>query len=521
MDRDASDHDEAAALTPRELQRRAAGGVAWTMAHTVTALPLAFAVNVILARVLGVVDYGRLALLTTILELASLIAGAGISAALLQFGAKAHASGRSSTVKELLMRTQGFRLLVMAPLVTAVVVLFANVPPILLLSAVVFGVWLPAFLAGASVTMAIENRTAAGAKVAMFLNIVSQGAVLIAVLATESPDVVWNARMIVAGLGPLISLALISKAYRKAVIQPRPPRPMLPGFWRFALPTGISSIVTTLAVSRSEVLLLQHWSTPEQVGLYAMAFGLAMHILAPAQALINPLTPAISGLRETGISMIGRAFERVSRVSSTLAGFIAAVGGPALALAVPIVYGVQFARASPLVLVLTFVATLLFTQSTMIPFVAARLRGASLLYINLGSFVPGVLVGALLIPSLGAWGAVWGKVVMMLIRHALLFVYERHSFHSSLRSYLRSVSPVGLGLVAGGAAYLPAALGLIDGMYLVALPLVGFVVFVALLRGFRVGLHVSDANQVQELVAFQPAISWTVRKCLYLVANAR
>lgn len=504
------DGRRAPALSARDLQGRALHGALWTVAHTMIALPLAFGVNIVLARVLGVVDYGRLALLTTVLELASLAAGAGVSAALVQFGAKAHAAGRTEDVRVLLMRTQGFRLLVIAPVITAVVLLVADVPAWLMLSAVVFGVWLPAVTGGASVSMSIENRTATGAKIAMVLNLVAQATVLVTVLSTSDPDMVWNARLIVAGLAPFASLLLISKVYRHAVLRPQLPRGLPPGFWRFALPVGLAGIVSSVALSRSEVLLLERFSDPVEVGLYAMAFGLAVHLIAPAQAVINPLLPAVTGLRETSPERVGTAFLRVSRVTATVAAGIGAVLAPAFALLVPVLYGSDFAAAAALVLVLASVTSLIYVQSTMIPFVSARLQGASILRIDLASLVVGVAVGIPMIMMLGAWGAVVGKVCIVAARHLILLTTESESFGVTRRAAMRASSPAILGIAAGCLCYFTGTTWL-DGLALLLVPIGGSVLLLLCLRLCRVGLAQDDVDALGSAFRSDRASSWARR----------
>ena len=62
--------------------------------HTAISMPLAFVVNIVLARVLGVEDYGRLAYLTSILAIVNSIIAMGVGTGVVQFGSKAHAAGR-------------------------------------------------------------------------------------------------------------------------------------------------------------------------------------------------------------------------------------------------------------------------------------------------------------------------------------------------------------------------------------------------------------------------------------------
>ena len=338
-------------LGRRELQDRAVRGVTWTMVNTVVSLPIAFLVNLVVARVLGVVDYGRLAFLTVVMEVAAGIVMLGVNPALVQFGAKAHAAGRRAEVADLLSKVQGFRLLVAAPILTVVVVVVvSDVGPWFKLIAVVFGVVLPAALDGAPACLGIENKTAAGAKVVLVSNVLTQLAVLGTVLVVAQADVVWAVRLIMVSVTVLLCLIPISASYRRAVLRPRFPRGFPQGFWRFALPTGLAALISTLVVSRTEVLALTWLSDPVSVGLFALAFGLAGHMYAPAQAIIGPLVPAISGLREVDAPSVAKAFGRALRGSSTVVALLSGIALPVVAVLTPTLYGSSYTGIEPVVL---------------------------------------------------------------------------------------------------------------------------------------------------------------------------
>src|SRR4051794_9341503 len=182
---------ESQPLDRGRLQHLASRGATWTLIHTLISVPIAFVGNLAIARMLGVADYGRLAYLTLLMSVASGVVEVGLGSALIQFGSRAHAAGRRSEVRSLLSASQGFRLLVVAPALTVVVVATARVGPWLLLIAVVFGVWMPAALDGALFCTIIEGRSAAGAKIAMGTNIVVQVATVGAAAIAPNPDVVW------------------------------------------------------------------------------------------------------------------------------------------------------------------------------------------------------------------------------------------------------------------------------------------------------------------------------------------
>ncbi len=471
------------------------------MVHTLISLPIAFIMNVVLARVLGVVDYGRLAFLSSVMDIAGVIVSLGVGAAVVQFGAKAHAAGRADEVRALLSRSTGFRLLVVAPVITVIVAFLADVPAALLVCAIVFGVWLPAAGESASAALTVENRTATDAKLEMVVNLIGQGAVLVALFTLASADSVWNARLIVAGIAAFAAVPLIDRRYRTATIRPRLPRGFPPGFWRFAIPTGLSGIVSTLALSRSEVVLLQWLSDPAEVGLYAMAFGLATHLFAPAQALVNPLLPAISSLWEVDKDAVGRAFTRTLRTLATIIALLMAAAGPMLALLVPLLYGAAFADAQSIVLVLMMTAGITLLATPMTAFVSARLRGFSLLRANVVALVVDLAVALSLIPVLGAWGAVAAKGGVGLVRLLWYLLTEQASFRTSVRDTLVATTPAWSGILAGVAGYgvgaainAPVLVGAAVGT------LVGASLLVALLALTRTGLTARDAAVVVDVL---------------------
>nr|WP_281366042.1 lipopolysaccharide biosynthesis protein [Janibacter cremeus] len=487
-------------LTRGQLQQRAASGAAWTVLHTALSLPAAFVVNIVLARVLGPAGFGRLAYLTAVMSIATLIVSAGISSGLIQFGSKAHARGDRGRVQALLSRSQGFRVLWAAPLLTLIVVLLGEGRPALLVGAVVFGVWVPAAVGGATACLTIENRTAAGAKLAIVMNVVTQAAVLLSLYSMGTPDGVWLTRLVVSGMAPLLAIPIIAPIYRRAVLRIRAPWRLPREFWRYALPAGASGVVAGLALDRTEVILLEQLSTAQQVGMYALAFGLAGHAFAPAQSLLTPLVPAVSGLREVDGEAVGRAFLRVLRTSSTIIGAIIAVGAPVLAILVPVIYGAEYTAASNLVFVLTATAGLTVVTFPMISFVSSRLRGMSVLRLNLLALGAMGALALLTVPVLGAWGAVLAKASVGLVRFGWLLLTEKESFETPTRASLRASSPMWLGMAAAVASYLGTTLvALGPGLQaLIALP-VSVLTFAIGLWVSRTGLTPADAGIVSSI----------------------
>lgn len=486
-----------AGMSAGHLQQRAVRGAAWTVVNTFVGIPIAFGVNLVVARVLGAADYGRLALLTALMEFVGALLTSGVATAVIQFGAKAHAAGRTADVARLLSQWQGFRLLVAMPVLAVVVFLVADVPPQAMAVALVFGVVLPAALDGGAACLGIENKTADGAKIALVTTLATQAAVLAVALLVGTPDAVWATRLVVVGTTVALCLLRISPAYRVAVLRPALPRGLPSGFWAFAVPMGLAGVVSGLVSSRSEVFVMNWLAEPAELGIYALAFGLAVHAFAPAQALVGPLIPAISGLREVDEAAVKPAFRRVTRAGSTVVALILSVGLAPLALLVPLLYGPEFEAASPVVLVLGISAGLATVGGPLFAFVSARLSGKAILVANVIALVVDIGLAVLLIPPLGAWGAVIANVSGAMTTLSILAWRELRGLGLPARTALRDAAPALVGTAC--AAIVFAVATPLPGPVLlrsVAAAVVGGSMCVAAMRLLGVGLTVEDRGAV-------------------------
>ncbi len=492
-----TEEEQQGPLEREAIQRGVVRGALWTMIHTFIAIPVAFAVNLLIARVLGAADYGRLAFLTALMEVVSGILAGGFGTAVIQYGARDHAAGRTEAVASLLSRAQGFRLLVAMPVLTAVVILVADVPPSAVAIAVVFGIVLPAFLDGSVACLTIENKTDSGAKIALVIALVTQAAVTVVLLLSHSADAVWATRLVVTGLGIALCLIPISKAYRKAVLRPWFPRGFVRGFWRFAIVVGLAGIVGQLVMSRSEIFLMNWLATPAALGVFALAFGLANHVFAPAQAFIGPLVPAIAGLREVDIASVPAAFRRVLRAGAFAVGLIDAAAIVPLAILVPVLYGHEFTQAAPVFVVLALAGGLSVVAGPVTAFVSARLSAGELLRANSIALVVDVVLAVALIPLLGVWGAVIANASGALTSLLLLTRWELDVLGIRWSSALRDSSSLWLasGIAVVLALTVPHAPGS-PWVHAVAAGLIGAGAYLLGLRFLRIGLTDADAGAI-------------------------
>lgn len=497
---DASVPDLPTSMSRGDLQDRAIRGALWTLVHVAVSLPLAFLVNIVIARVLGVVDYGRLAYLSTVVVLVAVTIDLGVGTGVVQFGSKAHAAGRYDEVKQILRASQGYRILIGIPVVSLTVLLLIDADPVLMAIALVFGVAVPTALGGASDSLAIESKTAQGAQAAMIINVFTQALVVVAAVTIRTADSIWAVRLVAGGLGALTYLAFVTRMYRRVLLRPRFRR-FPAGFWKFALPAGAAGMVEAFVSSRSEVLLLTWMSAAEAAGVFALAFGLSIHLFAPAQSLLGPLIPAISGLREVDVDAVGRALDRTLRASATATAAVVAAATPAFAVLVPVLYGEEFAEVPPVLVVLSISGGLLVMAGPLKAFIMARLKGTWLLWMNLVSLLVnvGLIVG--LVGPLGVWAAVLGNLCAAIVLFACLLVIEARSLRLPVRHVLAAIVPFFLGTgVSVGTWWWISGTGWPPVLSAVVAAVSGMVLYLGLLRLTRTGLTIADVDAIERSV---------------------
>lgn len=471
-------------------------GTAWTAIHVVVSVPIAFLVNVLVARSLGVVDYGRLAILTMVLTLATAAASNGVASALMQFVTSASEAGRRGEVPGLVRGAQGYNLLVAAPVVSVVLVLFVDVPWPFLVLAVVFGVFGPAVLQVGPTLLYAQHRSDRAAQLAMVTNVFVQASVVLAVLIHPTAGAVWATRVAATGALMLLPFLALSRSLRRAALRPGPPWSLPRAFWIFALPTGLATLLSQLVTDRVQVFFLEWLGDSVAVGLFALAFGLAGHILAPVQAAVGPLLPAFAALRERGPEHARDGLLRVTRVAATITGAVLSLGVPLLAGLIPMIYGREYRPSSDYFVLMACTVGIVIVGSGAYASLMARLRGTTYLSVNVAALIvmAGLAVGT--IPVIGAWGAVVSMVGGTLVRALTMVVIEARHHRVGALPMAGAFGPVVLGaagvvlvwfLVAGklpGPEWAAAVLG----------ALLSLGVFLLGLRISRGGLAAKDRD---------------------------
>jgi O-antigen/teichoic acid export membrane protein len=482
--------DDSTRLSPRELQRRAVGGSTWTALVTGVSLPIAFVTNAIVARRIGVTGYGDLAFLTAILSLGFAVANFGFSTALIQRGSRAEAAGDKAAADSLLMRSLGFHAIVEMPILIALALVLTHGDPtweIVTVGGAVIGSCL---LGGAALSLTIENRTALGAQLALVSNVLVQTASVLAAVLTASASAVWAVRTVGPVVGLVLALFFLDKARRRAVLSPRLPTGLGRSYWRFALASWLAGVVGLLVFSRSEIFLLQWFGKTEDLGLFALAFGVSYMITAPVDAMLHALLPAVAGILAEWPERAADTFDRATRVSSVLAGGIAAVAVPLLVFAFPFIYGESFGASAWLFVPLALVSAFQTVNNPVLAFVNGRERGGLIVRVNTAALVLNLVAGVALIPPFGAWGAVAANVLAQAIGLVLLALNEPLALQLRARVYFRLLRSFVIGSVCAAAAL--AAGVFVEGasslLALAAACVVGGALYVTGIRRSNTGL---------------------------------
>lgn len=268
--------------------------------------------------------------------------------------------------------------------------------------------------------------------------------------------------------------------------------PMLSEAW----PLAVATIFVTL-INQAPLVLLERFSTPEQVGYFSAANRVASQLTLLPLALSASLYPLLARAAADSPDALGRYLSHALRLMLIVAMPLALagiVGGSWLA---QLLYGPRFAPAAPAV------ALLVVEAATLFPGIIA---GEAMVALGRQRFNLFVLVGGGLVVIVGCaaisrpFGAV-GAAVVLLVGYTVIGGCEiiaislQFRRHLSLRGWPLSIAGMSLSittLVAG--RYLPSGAALV----------VACVTYVAVLLLFR-GLDGRDLRTLRSLATIRRA----------------
>ena len=413
-------------LTLDELEGATARGAFWTAVQNVTAIPIAFAANALVARMLGPGDYGRLAVISLSVSVAAVLTNGGTNDAVIQWGAAAHSGGRAAAVDRLLRRSLGYRLLVQVPLLTVVVLLVARDLPWQAQAMLAASVALLSALGSAALCVAVENLTARNARLSIATNVIVQASIVVGAWLSPTAVSVWAARTASGAIQQAATLVVLSPRRRRVILRPALPRDMPAGFWRYCAFTTATATLGMLVSSRIEVVALTAFADPGTVGVYAVAFGVAAQLRTPVDAFFAPFVPAMAGILEEHPALAARSLNQALRVNGLIAGVLLMLV-PLAGVLVPLVYGTDYRNAARYVPLLAVAAT---GQALINPLLAAaqgRRQGKALLMTTVAALAVDIVVALATVPLWGVWGAVAATAGAQACEVVILVLLQRRA----------------------------------------------------------------------------------------------
>lgn len=393
---------------PLRIAQSALGAGLASMAIRMAGMALFFAQSVLLARLLGPADFGMLAVVLTMVELAGVFALCGLGIYAIREVPRLQAVGDIAGIAP--FWRSGLHTILLASLmaasamlVTALVwgdgyaVLMLLAAP--LVPAVALGQFLRGIVQGGGRPLAAQWPGEVLRPLLACLALVLMAAGMVRGTASHA-----LAAVVIAGV---LACAVAWRQLRSMVadIRPRLPAPGEAQRWRReALPLLGTALAQMLHVALA-TLLLGALSGAQQAGLFQPVARIAPLLLIPAQAMAMHYAPQIAGWWESGQTLALRkatqGYTRLSTVLTLAIGISLIVLGPVVLWA----FGPEFAVGAPMLLVVAAAQVLACALGPTGWLLAMTGQEVRLLHGYLAALAVQAALGLWLIPTHGAWGA--------------------------------------------------------------------------------------------------------------------
>lgn len=408
---------------------------------------LSFAASVIIARSIGLTDYGLLALVSTILTVVDTVGDLGLTNAAVRTLSRA----QNADPERVRRITYGyFSLAFIANGVAAVVgIVFAEPIARLILGRPDAAPYIRVALLGllptagtGFVTTMLQARRRFGS-LAVVQTLTTFTYLISIVLLTITGHLGVMTIVLVGVVNPLAGFVIGLRFLPTGVISPaqtltQPARRTWSELTAFSKWLWASTLLLLLT-TRLDLFMLSHWAPAAAVGVYALAFSLSMKMDIINQTRLTVLLPSVSSLYRRSQM---RTFVAHNLARSIPLAAVFAVAIPFFDSFIVAVYGPAFADAAPVLTILTFVVIvdLVTTPLTLLGYPLNQpwaLTASEAMQI-----VTLALAGWLLIPALGPIGAALARLSSKVIGAVFIFVV--------LAARLRKMSEAALSKSAPG-----------------------------------------------------------------------
>lgn len=431
---------------------RAAADLAVTAGGRGAQLLLGLAGNVASARALGPADFGRFGIVMAVVMICGTLADLGLNQAAVKYIARERENGpqyEAARVYLALRPLSGLLvtllgLLLSAPLAGLVLGHPGITPYLQLAFLTLLGLSVSSYPGTVLLGLGLFGRLG----LAGVLNsAITVGGILL-LLAAGQLDlgtlVAWNVAVpLVSSIPAWLLLPPEWLPWRlprgatsslRALLQPgRLARAML----KFGKWMGVATLGSIVA-AQADVLVLGRLSTPETVGVYSVALGLAMRLDTLNQSLILVMLPRANRLRgQADIKGFSRRLLGGSLALALMLGAAAFLAQPLIEL----LYGESYRASAGLFMLL--LAVVLFDLATSSLFlVALPLEKPQVLALAEWLRVATIgFAGWLLIPLLGGWGAGISRLVSRMVGATYNFIALRRAIDESAGAQSREPVP--------------------------------------------------------------------------------
>lgn len=411
------------ATQEQSLRERAFGGAVWGTVQTLVMLPVNFVGNLLVARFLGPGDLGAFVALMVFLSISTPLLDFGFSAALQQWSGRAVAAGDRAGAERLFRKALGFHLLVQQPgVLVAAAFILRDSPGYYFWSFALISI-IGSSLGSINYWLAANHQLAMGARRAIVSGIVGNVALVTVAWAGGSPELMWLARSAVGLLPAMAILFALTGPDRRMLLKPQLPLRMPSGFWTFARPMWLTTLLGAVLATRCEVYLLRWNDAAVQAGVFAVAFGLATQVTSLFSGIHSSFGAVAVTLSGGPEAPLARALSRGHDLFAVLAAATVAAAAGLPHLVVPL-YGPAYQGAAAVMLPLLVASTLQLSLTAFGASAVVRLQRRRLLATQALAVVLDLGLAALLVPLIGLRGAVVGASAGLVVVSLALLVWE-------------------------------------------------------------------------------------------------
>ncbi len=473
------------------LLRKIVVNIGWLSGAQFVDYLLRAAIGVLVARYLGVEQYGAFAPAMSLALMGAVFADLGLRMTVLRTGSTDPSDLRRVT--RIAATTKGFLIVVIYLLLLAFTATTGlSGVEFILVAILAAGIFLGSFAELFTAILQARERMASWGAVTVGFRLILLCAVLIVIFAGGDVVAVGLAYAAANVLGALVALAVVGLSAKQEAEAVSPSRTPALVLLRRSLQFGAAAVLMALFLQADIVmirLLLGEVAGRYQSGLYGVAYRLIALLYAVPVVIQSAVIPRLYSYASDP-SHIGRAYKILFRWSLAVSAALSAVSAALAPILVVLLFGEEFGPAAAAFALLA--AGLWLHQLNYVcgdTLYALDLQAwrawslAAVVALNIG-------LNLFLIPAYGAVGAAVSTLIAELVLFLLLFAAVQRRL--PLKTAAAFAAPVALGIVAGLAVWgttiiAPTIVSLITGgAALAAVP--------ALLLVFRY-LRLSDIFQ--------------------------